>query len=448
MSLQHRGPENAYFFAPTPGFFPGLANMDRLTGERLLALALTGAIMVRLFISGSVLNSVYSYSDFGGSIVEKIHPGSYLLFLLFPLFLPRQWCGPHARRVVFASAILTGAIIAVGVASVWRGGATSAGFLVDAILIAPVTCLSIVSLSRSHRRLLVITVLIGLTMNSAVVFAELALQRRVLPYALIEEIFRPAGLLGHPLLSGLSSAVAIPFFFAVFRLRLVRWSGALLMLATCLACGARAASAVGAATFLLSAIASGMHARPRGRFDPVELALTAVMLLLCFPLLLALFLHSPTADRLAGGLAGDESVMSRISVYEALHFLSPNEFLFGAAYSHAQMILLEGVKLLRVESPIVSSVLMFGAVNTVVLGLGYLLFFMGLFRSCGRLARIAIVAFVIVGLSNNTLTTKSPALLLIVVLVAATDEYARPGSRVGRRNRPYAVNSPTRAVRL
>jgi polysaccharide biosynthesis protein VpsF len=180
----------------------------------------------------------------------------------------------------------------------------------------------------------------------------------------------------------------------------------------------------------------------------VELALTAVMLLLCFPLLLALFLHSPTADRLGGGLAGDESVMSRISVYEALHFLSPNEFLFGATYGHAQAILLDGVKLQRVESPIVSSVLMFGAVNTVVLGFGYVLFFTGLFRSSGRFAKIAIVAFVIASLSNNTLTTKSPALLFIVVLAAATDEYVRPGSRVGRRNRPNAVNYQTRAVCL
>lgn len=448
MRLLHRVPENGYVRAPTPGFFPRLASTDRLTAERLLALALTSAVMVRLFISGAVLNSVYSYSDFGGSIVEKIHPGSYLLFLLFPLFLPRQWCGPHVRRVVVANAILTSAVIAVGVASVWRGGATSAGFLVDALLIAPVTCLSILSLSRSHRRLLAVTVLTGLAVNSAVVFWELALHRHLLPYALIEDIFRPAGLLGHPLLSGLCSAAAIPFFFAVFRSRLVKWSGAVLMFATCLACGARTASAAGAATFLLSAVASGMPARPRDRFEPVELALTVVMLLLCFPLLLALFLHSPTADRLVGGLAGDESIMSRISVYEALHFLSPNEFLFGAAYGHAQTILLDGVKLQRVESSIVSSVLMFGAVNTVVLGLGYVLFFVGLFRSCGRFAKIAIVAFVIMSLSNNTLTTKSPALLLIVVLAAATDEYARPGSRVGRRNRPNAVNSPTRAVCL
>jgi hypothetical protein len=448
MSLLHPVSENGYLRAPAPDFFPRFASTDRLAAEQLLALALTGAVMVRLFISGAVLNSAYPYSDFGGTIVEKIHPGSYLLFLLFPLFLPSQRYGPHARQVVFANGILTGAVIAVGIVSVWRGGATSAGFLVDATLIAPVACLSILSLSRSHRRLLVVTVLVGLTINSAVVFAELALQRHLLPYSLIEDIFRPAGILGHPLLSGLASVVAIPVFFAVFRSRLVKWIGALLMLATCLACGARTASVVGAATFLISAVASGKHARPGGRSDPVELLLTAGMLLLCFPLLLALFLHSPTADRLAGGLVGDESVMSRISVYEALHFLSPDEFLFGVAYDHAQNILLEGVKLQRAESPIVSSVFMFGAVNTVLLGVGYLLFFTGLFRSCGRFAKIAIVAFVIVGLSNNTLTTKSPALLLIAVLAVATDEYARPGSRVGRRNRPHAVNCPTRAMRL
>ena len=441
-------PEDAYFRAPTPGFFPGFASTDRLVAEQLLALALTGAVMVRVFISGAVLNSVYPYSDFGGTIVEKIHPGSYLLFLLFPLFLPWQLSRPYVRRAVFANGILTGAVIAVGVASVWRGGATSAGFLIDATLIAPVAGLSILSLSRSHRRLLAVTVLVGLAINSAVVFAELALQRHLLPYSLTEEIFRPAGILGHPLLSGLSSAAAIPIFFAVFRSRLIKWSGALLMFATCLACGARTASAVGAATFLLSAVASGMYARPGGRFDPTEFVLTAVMLLLCLPLLLVLFLHSPTADRLAGGLMGDESVMSRISVYEALHFLSPDEFLFGVAYDHAQNILLEGVKLQRVESPIVSSVFMFGAVNTVLLGVGYLLFFTGLFRSCGRFAKIAIVAFVIVGLSNNTLTTKSPALLLIAVLAVATDEHARPGPRVGRRNRPHAVTCPTRAMRL
>jgi hypothetical protein len=438
--------EDGYARWPTSGFFPRLANTDRLAAERLLALALTSAVMVRFFISAPVLNSIYSYSDSGGSIVEKIHPGSYLLFLLFPLFLPRQRCGPHMRRVVFANVILTGAAIAVGVASVWRGGATSAGFLIDALLVAPVTCISILSLSRPHRHLLAVTVLTGLTINSAVVFSELALQRHLLPYGLIEDIFRPAGLLGHPLLSGLFSATAIPFFFAVFRSRLVKWSGAVLMFATCLACGARTASAVGAGTLLLSALANGMPTTPRSRFNPTELVLTAVMLLLCFPLLLAFFLHSPTADRVASGLGGDESIMSRISIYDALHFLSPNEFLFGAPYSHTQAILLEGLKLQRVESPIVSSILMFGAVSTIVLAIGYLLFFVGLFRSCGRFAKIAIVAFAIVSMSSNGLTTKSPDLLLIVVLAVATDEYARSGSHVCRRLN--ALNSPSRAVCL
>ena len=417
--------------APTPNLYRRHAGADRLAAEQLLVLALTGAVIVRLFISAAVLNSMYSYSDFGGTVVEKIHPGSYLLYLLFPLFLPRRF-GTHVRRVVFASSVLIGTVIAVGVASLLRGGATAAGFLIDAVLIAPVTCLSILALSRRHRRLLAVTVLAGLAMNSAVVFAELALQRHLLPYALVEEIFRPAGLFGHPLLSGLCSAAAIPFFFAVFRSRLVKWSGAVLMLATCLACGARTASAVGTATFLLSAFANGMHARSKGRLDLTELVLTAAMLLLCFPLLLALFLHSPTADRLAGGLAGDESIMSRISVYEALHFVSPSEFLFGTDYNRAQAILLEGVKLRTVESAIVSSILTFGLVNTVPLGLGYTLFFMGLFRSSGWFARIGVVTFVIVSLSNNTLTTKSPALLFIAVLVAAADEYARVNSRRNR----------------
>jgi hypothetical protein len=80
----------------------------------------------------------------------------------------------------------------------------------------------------------------------------------------------------------------------------------------------------------------------------------------------------------------------------------------------------------------VSSILTFGLVNTVPLGLGYTLFFMGLFRSCGWFARIGVVTFVIVSLSNNTLTTKSPALLFIAVLAAAADEYARVNSRRNR----------------
>jgi hypothetical protein len=201
---------------------------------------------------------------------------------------------------------------------------------------------------------------------------------------------------------------------------------------------------VAAGTFLLSAVADGMRRRPGRRFDPTELVLTAVTLLLCFPLLLSFFLHSPTADRLAGSLVADQSIMSRISVYDALHFLSPSEFLFGTAYSHIQAILLEGVKLKIVESPIVSAVLMFGALNALLLGLGYILFFMGLFRSCGRFGRVAIIAFGIVSLADNTLTTKSPALLAITVLALAADERARDRSRAGHRNFEEPISSALR----
>jgi hypothetical protein len=433
MRLQQPDPAG-HVRAPATNIFPGVANTDRMAAQRMLVLAWTGAVMVRLFVSAGVLNSMYPYSETGGNVLEKIHPGSYLLFLMFPLFLPRQRFDVHMRRVVFANAMLTGALVIVGIASASQGGTTAAGFLVDAVLIAPVASLSILSLSSSHRRFLAISVLAGLLVNSAVVFAELGLQQHLLPYGYIEDIFRPAGLLGHPLLSGLCSAAAIPFFFALFRSRLVKWTGAVLMFATCLACGARTASAVAAGTFLLSAVAGGMHRRPGSRFDPSELALTAATLLLCFPLLLSFFLHSPTADRLAGSLVDDQSIMSRISVYDALHFLSRSELLFGTTYSHIQAILLEGVKLKIVESPIVSAILMFGALNALLLGLGYILFFMGLFRTCGRFGRVAIIAFAIVSLSDNTLTAKSPALLAITVLSLAADERARDGSRAAHRN--------------
>ncbi|MDB5244017.1 MAG: hypothetical protein JWP57_4643, partial [Spirosoma sp.] len=175
-------------------------------------LVVTG-ILLRGGLSPFLWNSIVPYQEPGGSLLVKIHPGSYLLATLAAwVFLAKA----RARAALWSAAgaaamVLTAGIgLLLGLALV-RGQTSSAGYLVDSILIAPAIILCVLPMTNDQKDR-VVKAVIGLALaNSAFSLLQVVLQSHIVPFPYFAPgvDFRASGLLGHPLLTGTQHVVAI-----------------------------------------------------------------------------------------------------------------------------------------------------------------------------------------------------------------------------------------------
>src|SRR4051812_21406265 len=88
-------------------------------------------------ISPSMLNALYPYASPGGNILIKIHPASYGLLITGAIAIFRVISGADHRGVAFvvSSVLLFFSVMFVFGLMAINGQTTSAGYLVDSILV-------------------------------------------------------------------------------------------------------------------------------------------------------------------------------------------------------------------------------------------------------------------------------------------------------------------------
>ena len=86
-------------------------------------------IVIRVLIGDGILNLVEHYTSDGGSLVEKIHPSLYLMFLCgFVIYAAVGLRFSAAERdEIKAILLLTGFLTALGVVNIALGRGSSAG---------------------------------------------------------------------------------------------------------------------------------------------------------------------------------------------------------------------------------------------------------------------------------------------------------------------------------
>ncbi len=373
----------------------------------------------RIGLNANILNLVISYSTDGGSALVKIHPGSYGLFALLGLAVLTLRIELSAGEVRLAKALL--AFMALAIALVvfagLNGRAGSTGYLVDTHVTAAAAGLLALVFPLAWRRRLGSAILLFLMLSSLVAVAEAATQVRVLPYPMNEIGFRPTGLLEHPLGIGLANATAIGFVAAMpwSAGRKVVASGILLL--GVLASGARFGTLVACAAALVIVL----RIRPSG-MAPERILQLRVLAVLGAALALGALVGGMLAlghlDRFREGLL-DDSAMARVRIYQALGAFPWIDLLTGIDLEALRRIAKEEYGLEFIESAFVILIGQFGI-------LGMAAFFWGLARLFRRLAApapaaavVGLLAFLTVALSNNALSSKSPMITLVVLLMLA-----------------------------
>ena len=207
----------------------------------LLVLAAGFAMAVRINLPPILVNRLVSYTTEGGAFYEKLHFGSYLILLVLPLVLSaRRFRLEGVEIVKFRALVWFTAFLCLMVALLFMIGRAGASvFLVDSYISGAAAGLIVLALGPAPRRALGDFVLVMLIVSAVIGTGEAMLQKRLMPYAYAEEVFRPVGLTEHPLALGALSAMAIGFV-PLTRWRVwVRITAIIVLLVGCAASGAR-----------------------------------------------------------------------------------------------------------------------------------------------------------------------------------------------------------------
>jgi hypothetical protein len=381
---------------------------------------LAAGLVLRAGLSGNLLNLLFPYSSAGGSAILKIHPGSYLLLftgmVALPTVLPSTRMRGNALAIATVSLIVV--VVLIGASMIFHHDDGGVGYLVDTILIAPLSLIAMARLSIRQRIMAGRFILCLLFVNAVLAIPEFLVQRHLLPYPFEEVLFRPAGLFSHPLEEGLICVAALPYLFLADLPELTRWVLLITIAMTVAVSQARIATIVAGCIIPLG-LGYMLHQHRRvGRISGAALFVFGTTMMLGLPLLVMAGWALGIFDRLSLGLA-DPSAYSRFDVYDIFRYFSWNDILFGIGLDRAYFYAKHGLGLDTIESPVVMAIAQFGAIGAAIVLGSVLFFFLSLSAGAPTLTKLGAMAFCITAVSNNAFTSKGPAMVTAAVLLFA-----------------------------
>ncbi|MCC6778991.1 MAG: hypothetical protein IT537_20585 [Hyphomicrobiales bacterium] len=413
---------------PHASAFPAVPTLGR--GGQLVGLVLVllcSLVLLRFALNANVLDNVIKYSAEGGSIVEKIHPSTYGLTALLAVLLVsfRIELGAWELRVLRSLLWLIGIIVSLSAFMAAAGRSGSAGYLIDSYVSACIAGFLMLAVPPALREKVGTVLIAFVTLSALVALGEVASQRRLLPYWATESSFRPTGLTEHPLMLGLFNATVISF------VPLTRWHPiakvaaiAVLLLST-LASGARLASLGALASAFAVLLLSEWPSVPRRKVLQLKL-LALIGAATAVPIGLLALLQLGLLDRFQEGLF-DDSAMARVNIYGLFGLASWNELLWGADIAYMRRLAFEHFELEYIESSLVMFVFQFGLIGAAVFLAFLARTFVVLSAGGGSLVTLGTCMFFVMASSNNALSSKSPNVLLITLLIIAFHHCSRAG---------------------
>lgn len=377
------------------------------------------AFLLRFTVSPQIMNMVVDYTAQGGSFYEKLHFGTYAIFLLLSFVLfSRPFLLRGEEIGLFKALMRYSALMFALVPYLFiTGRAGSSGFIIDTYLVAGAAGLLMLALSADVRRALG-DVVLGMAMLSAVIGTIEALtQHRLLPYGLNELQFRPTGLTAHPLALGALCATAIGFVPLTHWRIWVRVTAILVLLVGCAASGARAALILAACETLILLL---FVPWPRLTLKHQRQAKSVVLLfaLAVGAVLVTVLISGGLLNRFSNTIF-DENFMARVTIYQVFGLVSWKDILFGMNVDDLLAIVNEKLHLPYIESAPVVIVMLFGLPIALLFTALIFWFIFRLLRGAPMPAWIGTMTFLLASLSNNALSSKTPEITIIVVLLLA-----------------------------
>ncbi|MFT6918357.1 MAG: hypothetical protein ACJA2G_000970 [Cognaticolwellia sp.] len=383
----------------------------------MLNYSLVTLILLSSFVLGGyVLEDLgVQYVSEGGPVLLKIHLYSYLTFLGTAIIFFRIGIssaiislGEFAKNWCL-SFLLLGFVIVYGVV---QYGTSGMAYLVDTFLTPLFFLLLLSRLSKFQCEKLLTFVAYLLLFNSFVAIIEFFTQSRLVDVEFKSfSNFRSTAFLTHPLNNALITAgLALLVFNRTSVPAVVYFSITILAL---FAFGGRAATgtlllffALAMVPYLFRFISFGA-AISKQRFATMLCILYLSIIVLTYTLA-----ESGITERISSKLHIDGSASARFDVFYLLDQLTFSEWIFGASENLQNAIeIYLGISV--IENFLIAWIYKFGLLGAIPLFAMVMLIIFSLVLRVRGLAFFAVPVFLIVSISNNSLSTKTPALLLI-----------------------------------
>jgi hypothetical protein len=436
-------------------FVPRQSAKATADDTRQLAHALIGALfLVVVFllfaVSSGVLGALgINHGGVTGSVVSKIHPAAYLAFLTVALIViaRRNPVSFFASLVTRHSGTLVFLLATLALAAyIMLDGRKGIATIFDTFLLA--VAVAVIAAELDERDLVRAEKLIHvlLTANAALALFEYAVGHRFFPFRFegveLQWDMRSTALSGHPLENAQLTGIYIMALLAGGGASMpaaLRPAVVLLQLAAMVPFGGRTAILLTLAMMMLWLIRRSLPLLRGGRMSLVVFAGVA-FLVPVLALAVAAFAAGGFFDVLLVRFTDDSgSAKTRLEMFEIFSQLSAHDILIGANPELIDSIRRSLGLELGIENPIVRLVLYQGAIFTGFLLAGLTLFIIEIVHRLRPGYGMALVAFLIIVNSYESISNKTVALAQFIVLLIAMFHRPDPGpSALGQGNQMRA----------
>lgn len=405
-----------YAYEPAPVRARGLGE----NAQHVLMVLMGLVLLEMLLLPNPQLTELTGYADPGGNPIFKIHFYSYTLFLALLLltaniglvrFLSVQ-ISERPGVVQFAGVVIVCAVVTIA-----RQGIGGVAYMVDTLFAAPLAVMLLSYLDAERRLRLTAFLIWFVTFNAAVAVAERVLGIHLFQVADLYGFthFRATAFMGHPLANAL-----ITSFMMLLTLAMPwsAWRKAFVLsvcMAGILAFGARGGLAITAIMGTAAALFFGLKALLRGEMRLSTLVNAPLIGTFAIAVGAVLTLGTVLGERIVALAQFDESAQARIKAFKLFDYLSTSDLLYGVDFAEVNFILKLDRDVHIIENCWIAILLMLGAILFVPFVLSLLGFLRSIARARGAVAAIAILNFLLVASTSNSLSTKSPALALFAV---------------------------------
>lgn len=386
----------------------------------------SGVLILITVIPSALLPLIgWDYTLLSGSGVMKIHPSSYLAFLLAGTLVLLRWterdlAGAWRRFIPLPVLVYGLAILSILAFMTFFHGGGSVGFMIDTLLMPAVVILLLQHLTLAQlARLFRIMVWI-FTLNVGIALIEAVSGQRLIPFTVqgivVVHDRRPTALLGHPLSNAHLTAVMLFLLLGCLHRRATKVLGGGFLALGLIAFGGRSAMVLFALCYCVYLCILFPRKARAGTLRWADLVLLSGGILLGPGVLLLVFALTPFGQLMLERMTWDDSAETRLSLFGIFRYLSPTDLLIGIPLERLNTYLLLLDIPWTIENAWVQLLVRFGLIFFAVFLWALSRLFRFLARDLPLEGVFALVLFLLIASSNNSLSGKGNILSVMTIL--------------------------------
>jgi len=380
------------------------------------------AVVLACLVGAPLLEMVgVSYVRPGGSLVEKLHPSTYLIIAALirlligkgdvVAFVVRSW---PERKIEF---LFLATLCAVAILGVLRHGTGGLAYLIDAFITPVLLAILLGEVSANTRARLFRTALLLLTLNSAVGIIEATTHKSLIGFLQwAGEEFRASAFRGHPLENALATVPVVIVSFSLVASGRGYLPTLILGCLALLAFGGRAA-AVFVALAIGALILIDTGRRLANRTLSVNRLVFYLIIVLAGPAAIAVVLATTgLGERIVSHFFLDTSAQVRIESLAIFRYISNSQLWYGVDNDAMANLMQSLTHIGVIENFWIALIVNLGIYSVVILLAGFIPYLLKLMRQGDVYVALAVLTFMLVASTSNSLATKTTTLTLLTVL--------------------------------